>query len=160
MANYIHSTCGQSMVFRITEPKAHVKQAQADKVIKEIRIGGGAWVITADGQRIPRCVDTEVTDEDLELLEANPAFQNIKKRGFFVVNRDEHQVRNTDGTPNDMERKDYGCSQISDNEHAEGSDPRTQENVGLRATYGEKNVYGGKQPITVEESDYGPIRVG
>ena len=42
--HYIHSTCGQSMVFNITEPRKLGDSEQNTNVIGKISIGGGAWV--------------------------------------------------------------------------------------------------------------------
>lgn len=154
---YVHSTCGQPMVFTVTTDTKDIKTPAAARIVKEIRIGGGAWVISSRGDKIPKVVITEVTDEELELLERSPAFQNMKRRGFMTIHDVGFMEADSRDLPMDHEKKD-GTSQILDEDHAKGTDERIGHNA-TRATFGDGNQFGGKQPASVEESDYGPIRV-
>lgn len=142
------------MVFTINNPVDSKSAQQNVTVVKQITIGGGAYVIT-NMNRIPKVVITPVTDEELEMLMKNGAFVNMKARGFFTIQEDSSMTPDSQGNPMDHEIKD-NCSQISDEDHAKGADPRC-DHGGTRATYGEGNEFGGQQPIATAETSYGPI---
>lgn len=154
--HYIHSTCGQNMVFRIVESP---KRDSPDVNVKEkgrISIAGGAWVINKDS-RIPRVAITKVTDDELKILEDDPAFQRMKDRGFFTVHTVDHMEADSRDLPKDHAKKD-NTAQIEDEDHANGTDERC-DHSSTRATFGDGNQYGGKQPVVTENDDYGPIRL-
>lgn len=154
--HYIHSTCGQPMVFKITKP---VKRDSPDVNVEEvgrISIAGGAWVINKDS-RIPRVCITKVTDEELEILKKHPAFIRMMNRGFMSIHTVDHMEADSRGLPMDHQKKD-NTSQIEDEDHAKGTDERC-DHSSTRATFGEGNQFGGKQPAVVDFDDYGPIRL-
>lgn len=164
MAWYIHSTCGQSMVFKVFKPEAKgslatVSTVQKDKkgVPLEITIGGGAYVLIKETGRTKKCFQTEVTDEWLEILHSNDAYMRMKARGFFTERQENHTVLDSQGNPDDMEKKD-NTSQISDYDHAHGLDPRL-DHAGTRATTGLNNQIGGEQPNAANEGNYGQILI-
>lgn len=154
--NYIHSTCGQSMVFNITEPKNNGDQEQNTTVIGKIAIGGGAWVINKNS-RIPKVVITEVTDDELAALKNIKMFNDMCKNGYLSIHTVDHMEADSRGLPADHQKKDM-CSQIEDADHADGTDERINHGE-TRASYGEDNQFGGKQPIATKDSSFGEIRL-
>lgn len=153
---FVHSTCGQPMVFNINEEVGNSKVPQPVKILKSIRIAGGAYVITKDST-VPKIAITEVDDEELELLEKNPAFQNMKRKGFITIHDVGYMEADSKGNPLDHEKKD-NTSQILDEDHANGTDQRL-EHDGTFASWGEGNQFRGQQPIASQTSDYGPIHI-
>lgn len=154
--HYIHSTCGQSMVFNITEPRMLGDSEQNTNVIGKISIGGGAWVINKNS-RIPKVVITEVTDEELIALQGLRMFQDMCKKGYLSVHTVDHMEADSRDLPADHQKKD-NCSQIEDADHADGTDERISHGE-TRASYGEDNQFGGKQPIATKDSSFGEIRL-
>lgn len=85
--NYVYSTLTCDNAFAVYAPK---NDARALSVIKrKILIKGGHGVKNHRGIDTPRGVVTQVTDEELEILEANYSFQKQKKLGYLVVERRE-----------------------------------------------------------------------
>lgn len=161
---YIHSTCGQPQVFKFYKDRSSkdpstVNQPLLDKKGKpvEISIGGGAYVLSREAGKTRRVVITEVTEEELELLHSCDTYMRMKARGFFTERTVNHIEADTKGNPSDMQIKD-NTSQISDHDHANGTDERL-DHAGTRATAGEQNREGGEQPIGSLNSDFGPIRL-
>lgn len=162
---YIHSTCGQPQTFKIYKDRPSksaetVNQPALDKKGKpiEIALGGGAYVLDVNGNAVRKVVITEVTDEELELLHKCDTYIRMKERGFFTEHQTGHIVPDSKGNPDNMEIKD-GTSQISDHDHAQGTDERCNHGE-TRATGGPANQMGGEQPIGATTNDYGPIRLG
>jgi len=156
---YVHSTCGAPMVFKLTEiPRPNTPDPTV-RVLKEIRIGGGAGVIMLHGADIPKVVTTKITEEEKEILEHNDAFVRMANRGFLRIDQNPDPDRDRNDTPSDMEARD-NTSQIRDEDHANGTDERTDYigQYGTRATAGDQNIIGGKQPVNTQEDNYGPIR--
>lgn len=115
MANYIHSTASQPMIYPIYAGTGS-GQNQAQK-IKEIFINGTANVVDPRTLMTPTGAVTEVSDADLELLKKSAAFQRHCARGFMRV-MGERELNTKDMQPRD------NSSQILDDEFAEGRDPR------------------------------------
>lgn len=82
MSNYVYSTLSCDNLYNTYVPKSN--DNQFNEVIRSILIKGGAnvcnkYFVTNKG------VVTQVSDEDLALLEKNPCFLEHKKNGFIVV---------------------------------------------------------------------------
>lgn len=87
------------------------QKSQAATMLKTIRIKGGANVRNKYTLATPTGVVTEVSDEDLALLQKDPAFQNHVAKGFMkVMNTEKVDV-------SDMEKRDRSA-QLTDAEHA------------------------------------------
>ena len=164
MSTFIHSTCGQPQVFKFYQPRKPKDPSTVNIPLKdkngnevEIVIGGGAYVLAKVGGQTRKVVITEVSDDELALLHTSDAYMRMKSRGFFTERTANHIEKDEHGNPSDMQIKD-NTSQISDVDHANGTDPRV-DHAGTRATAGINNQEGGKQPIGSLESDYGPIRI-
>lgn len=139
MANYVHSTASQNMVYPIY---AEGKQNQA-QVLKKITIRGRANVADSATLITPRGAVTEVSDEDLALLKRSAAFQRHVAHGFMKV-LGESELNTTD-----MKKRD-GSAQIQDEEYAEGTDERLQGQAGLgdcRAACGRGDRIRGKKGV-------------
>lgn len=121
MANYVHSTASQNMVYPIY---AEGKQNQA-QVLKKITIRGRANVADSATLITPRGAVTEVSDEDLALLKRSAAFQRHVAHGFMKVLVGESELNTTD-----MKKRD-GSAQIQDEEYAAGTEERLQGQAGL-----------------------------
>lgn len=86
-------------------------RSQAATIIKTIRIKGGANVRNKYTLATPTGVVTEVSDEDLALLQKDPAFKIHVAKGFMkVMSTEKVDV-------SDMEKKDRSA-QLTDSEHA------------------------------------------
>ena len=152
----IHCTCGQSMEFAFTKvansgSKDITYVPMKDKTGKDlvIRLGGGAYVLNREMGRTKKVCITQVTDEELELLHTHPAYLRMKDRGFFVERGEDRPVIDQiSGNPQDMEKKD-NTSQISDEDHAKGTDPRL-DHAGTKAFAGMRNQEKGAEPIRAE----------
>ena len=163
---YIHSTCGQPMVFTFNEERKGKKKSdmfinipKKDRNGKDltIAIGGGAYVLNREAGRTRKVVITPVTDEELALLHTSTAYMNMKKRGFFTEHAVNHIEADASGNPMDMEIKD-NTSQISDHDHAHGKDERLSH-ASTRATAGINNTLGGEQPDSADWDSYGQIKI-
>lgn len=168
MSKYIMSTCGQPQVFTFNKPykkndPSMVAQPETwkagpnkDKPI-EIKIGGGAYVLDRSMGRTRKVTVTEITDDEYEMLKSNSSYQFMKSRGFFTEYDVPQVSYDTKGNPADMEKHD-NTSQLSDAEHADGSDDRCNH-ASTRATAGINNQNGGNQPASVSVDNYGPIHI-
>lgn len=150
--HYIHSTAGQTLEFVQTRPVSN--NDVTSTVIRSIRVAGGAWVLNNMG-RVPRVCITPVTDDELDFLVHNETFLAMKKRGFFSIHTVDRIEADSRDLPADHEKKD-NCSQILDEDHANGTDPRC-DHAATRAGTGENNEYHGKSPVGAESSNYGTI---
>lgn len=140
--HYIHSTASQPMVYP-------VYAGGTDKPIKvkEILINGAANVVDHFTLRTPTGAVTEVSDEDLELLKKNPAFQRHVARGFMKV------VGESELNTEDMQAKD-NSAQLLDADYAMGRDPRVYGSGSCQATCGHNNQIKGMKGIAfVSEAD-------
>ena len=162
MSTYVHCTCGQPMLFCFNEPSTNKNsfivspKKDKDGNAIEIRVGGGAYVLTREGGRIRKVVITEFSDEEIALLNTHPAYLAMKKRGFITERKADHpELDAASGNPTDMEKKD-NTSQILDKDHAMGLDERVSHG-GTRATGGIHNDVGGDQPLAANEGSYGHI---
>lgn len=159
---YIHSTCGQTQVFKFYKPRKPGSVATTNEPLigkdgkpVEIRIEGGAYVLNREMGRTKRISITEVTDEQLALLHSNEGYMRMKARGFFTEHNVGHIEADSKGNPLDMEKRD-NTAQISDEDHAKGTDPRL-EHASTRATTGINNQEGGLQPLSTQDGNYGDI---
>lgn len=87
------------------------------RVIKTLRIKGGANVMDKTTMTTPKGVMNEISDEDWAWLEKDPAFARHMERGFMEVEKSESSARSSskkkgkkkDGgaqlTPEDFEEK-------------------------------------------------------
>ena len=160
MSKWIYSTCGAPMTFKFYRPHGDGKQTigmlipltdpktGADLVVN---IAGGAYVISYSGGKASRVAVTEVTDEELTLLESHPSFQNMKKRGFFTVHDESRPVYDSKGIPLDMVKHD-DTAQIGDGDHSKGpSADHRLAHVGTRAATGQSDMFKGEKPIVDDE---------
>lgn len=161
---YIHSTCGQSMVFKAFKPRKEgdtstVSEPLVGKDGKpiEVVIEGGAYVLNRELGRTKRVCITKVTDEQLAYLHSNDGYLRMKARGFFTEHAVGQIEADSKGDPLDMQKKD-NTSQISDADHAKGTDPRL-DHAATRATAGIANQEGGMQPLSAQDDGYGPIHL-
>lgn len=139
MANFVHSTASQNMVYPIY---ADGRQNQA-QILKKITIRGKANVADVATLQTPTGAVTEVSDEDLALLKKSAAFQRHVMKGFMkVINASELDT-------SDMAKRD-GSAQLQDIEYADGSDPRptlTGQTGNCRAACGRGDRIKGKRGI-------------
>ena len=112
MANYVHSTASQNMVYPIYS-EGQQNQAQ---VLKKITIRGKANVADSATLMTPTGAVTEVSDEDLALLKKSPAFLRHVEKGFMKV------ISTSELDTNDMTKRD-GSAQLQDAEYADGTVP-------------------------------------
>ena len=143
MANYIHSTASQTMIYPIY---AEGKQNQA-KILKTIRIQGCANVANPTTLRTATGVVTEVSDEDLALLKRDPAFMRHVENGFMKIY--DSQSLNTEG----MQKRD-GSAQLQDVDYAEGKDPRVPLSGNCLAECGLGNRIKGKPGVNFVGEGY------
>lgn len=161
---FVHSTCGQPMTFKFyRERKKGDVSVNSEPLIDpktrkpvEIQIGGGAYVLNRESGKMRKVVITEVTEEELALLESHPAFKEMKARGFFTVRTVSHMEADAHGNPTDMEKRD-NTSQILDEDHAKGTDHRLESNE-TRAFTGEANQVKGLEPEG-DQLSYGQIQM-
>ena len=80
--NFIYSTLTSDMTYAV------YRQGENDlpEVDKKVYVKGGANLANKN-LITPKGVVTEVSDEDLALLEANELFQRHKKNGFIIVSQ-------------------------------------------------------------------------
>lgn len=81
MAQHVYTTSSTDLAYRkYSDPV----KGSLPRVLREITIRGGANV--ADKHFITPCgVGTEVTDDDVEFLRADPNFQRHEKAGFVMI---------------------------------------------------------------------------
>lgn len=139
--NYVHSTCAAPMVYPL------YSGGENPVKIKEIRIEGGANVVNPLSMKTPTGVVTEVSDEDLELLKKDPAFQRHVARGFMRVM--------TESEPNtkDMQKGD-NCRQLNDYEYSQGLEPRVPGSGKCQATCGEGDRIRGQKGVEFVTDNY------
>lgn len=164
MATYIHSTCGQTMVFPVYRVEKENSTATTSVQLKgtdgkpmQIKIEGGAYVLLPNAGKARKGAVTKVTDEELELLHANEGYMRMKARGFFTEHSVDHLELDASGNPMDMEKRD-NTAQISDKDHANGTDDRISH-AGTRAFTGENNQIAGQQPLAAQDGNYGLINM-
>jgi len=88
--SYITSTMSASVTYCVYAKTV----GGLTKVVKEITINGGANVINKHFVT-PEGVCTQVSDEDLELLQQNKTFQQHMKNGFLKIHK--HSGADTKG---------------------------------------------------------------
>lgn len=134
MANYITFTCSADMVFPVylnDGPKSMSATAR-----REIKILGKANVTDKYSLAVPTGMITEVSDEDLAILQANDGFRRMVEKGFLKVSSSNALDKNLSG----MTARD-GSSQILDADHAASSSTMAYYGRGDRATVsGQKPV--------------------
>lgn len=140
--NYIHSTASQTMSYP-------VYSGGTDRTIKvkDILIKGTANVTDPLTLRTPTGAVTEVSDEDLELLKKNDAFQRHVAKGFMRV------MNESELNTSDMQKKD-GSAQLLDSEYAMGTDPRAPASGKCQATCGEGDRIRGQKGIEFVTDNY------
>lgn len=143
MANYIHSTSSQPMIYPIY---AGGGQNRAQK-IKEILIKGKANVVDPRTLVTPTGVVTEVSDADLELLKKSAAFQRHVARGFMRVMH-EHELNTKD-----MQKQD-NSAQIRDVDYARGTDPRVPGSGQCVASCGDHDQIKGERGVGFVTDSY------
>ena len=121
MPNYVYSTATCSGAYVEYHPMSD--GASHAVVRKKVVINGGHGVAQQNGTMMgaiytPRGVVTQVSDEDLEFLERNPAFRRHVDRGFLVVDskkvdpeKKAANMAQADGsapiTPKDFEKSEH-----------------------------------------------------
>lgn len=85
--NYVYSTLTCDNEFAVYAPKNDPRALSVIK--KRILIKGGHGVKNHLGIDTPKGVVTQVSDEDLDILEKHYSFQKQVKAGFIVVDRKE-----------------------------------------------------------------------
>lgn len=98
--NYIYSTLTADNAYAIYENNPN---ADIPVIERKILIKGGANVADRKTLYTPKGVVTQVSDEDLALLEKDYSFQQHVKNGFIKVERHEAPVEKivADMTPKD-----------------------------------------------------------
>lgn len=129
MANYVHSTASQDMIYPIYAEGRH-NQA---KVVKEILIKGRANVTDPHTLVTPTGAVTAISDEDLALLKKSEAFQRHCLHGFMKVMQDKSELDTSD-----LQKRD-NSSQLQDFEYATGKDSRVPNSDMCQASCGENN---------------------
>jgi len=92
MPNYVYSTATCDGTYVDYGPADSNKNVGFSKAVKKVVIRGGHGVAQQTGLNrgaiyTPQGVMTQVSDEDLEFLENNKAFQRHKERGFIAVDK-------------------------------------------------------------------------
>ena len=84
-------------------------QAGNPRIVKKIRLNGGANVSDPVTRLMFPCKETLVSEEDLEALKTHPVFKRMEKRGFLKV------VKEKDKTEaDDMAKKDGSAQLVED----------------------------------------------
>lgn len=123
---YVYSTATCAGKYVKYAPDNAKTQGHA-KIIKSVTINGGHGVATK-ALVTPRGVVTEVTEEELEFLLADPAFQRHMKAGFMTYDR----------TKVDPEKR---AAEMAKGDNAA---PLTPEDFKEGSTTGESRIYKGK----------------
>lgn len=105
MLHKIISTTGQNCEFCFYEG-----EKTAPTISKKILVLGGAGVCPSGTIYTPNYRETEVSDEDLELLKTHPVFNRKVKAGFYKVVK-----ANEKANADDLEKKD-GSAQLTQDE--------------------------------------------
>ena len=162
MSWFVYSTCGQPQEFNVYEKRPKGDLSTVNKESKgrdgaplKIRLNGGAYVLGKRDGKVFKVLVTELTDEEMELLRQNDAYCRMRDRGFFTEHKARDMRADAHGNPQDMEKRD-DTAQISDADHAAGTDPRV-DHASSRATAGLNNQDGGDQPVGSLNGEYGPV---
>lgn len=82
MSNYVISTLSNDVLYNVYDNK----RKDINVVVKQILVKGGSNVINKKGFQVSSTgITTEVSDEDLKLLEENAVFKMHRERGFVKV---------------------------------------------------------------------------
>lgn len=86
---FVYCTASNDSIFAVYDK--HSEPGRARVIKKSVLVKGGANVATGKGELITKYgVRTEVSDEDLKLLESSVNFQKMKEAGFITVSH--HKV--------------------------------------------------------------------
>lgn len=114
-AKYVVTTSGSNSAYYCIYSKA-INGEQS--ILKSVHIAGGANVANVKSGEAVASKETIVSEEDLELLRANPAFARKEKRGFIIVTKRGEDVAN------DLNKKDKSAQkEESDFKEAGGATP-------------------------------------
>lgn len=108
---YVYSTATADICFNVFAPPPAKPDGRPNEILKRIVIKGGANIITRRLLDTPRGTVTSVTDEELEILEKDETFKNMRDRGFLKV----------DGRKVDIEKA------IKNLKEKDGSAPKTTQ---------------------------------
>lgn len=97
---YVYSTATCDSIFAVYQK---TEAGQAGVIKKQVLIKGGANVAKGRGLITKYGHRTEISEEDLQILEASPNFQQAVKNSFYKVSR--HKV-NAEGMAAEMEARD------------------------------------------------------
>ena len=114
---YVYSTLSNNQAYAIYPPEIDPKQITLP--IRTIKIAGGANVEGKKSLIAPKGVVTQVSKNDLEILQNHPMFQRHLKRNFIRVEDKESKVENI---VKSMEPKDKSA-QLTENDFKEGNKP-------------------------------------
>lgn len=99
-------------------------------VLRRVTIKGGANIAKGGIGNFftPNGVMTTITDEELEICEADPVFQTHKTNGFITVRASENKPEKV---YDDMAKKDVSAPRTPDDypDNAEGAKPSTVKEV-------------------------------
>lgn len=82
----IYSTLSNDQVFPLYTKNAKGKTVSAAKAKSAILIKGGANVANKHHQT-SKVIETQISDEDLKLIEGHPVFARMIERGFFSLKK-------------------------------------------------------------------------
>ena len=102
MSSFIYSTLSSNIYYPTYRVRANPNQATPNKVKSGVLLYGGANVANKNFVT-PEGVVTEVSDEQLEELMNNEAFNRHLKRGFFSIQKKEVKIEKA---VKDLKKKD------------------------------------------------------
>lgn len=114
---YVFSTMSTDVAYAVYGEKVN----DMPTIERQIVINGGANVATKN-LITPRGVMTSVSDEDMELLSADPVFQMHKQNGFIAV---EKKAADPEKVAAGMEARDQSA-QLETGDFEEGKEPKTK----------------------------------
>jgi rRNA maturation endonuclease Nob1 len=98
---YVYSTCSSDVAFPVEVESTGAGGANFIK--RKVLIKGGANIANKKTLVTPMGVATEISDEELSLLQKNETFQRRMKAGFFVV---DSKKTDAEKVAKDMKKKD------------------------------------------------------
>jgi hypothetical protein len=107
---YVYSTLSANVEYAVYEESKH---KEISVIHRTILIKGGANIIHISHPHTPVGIQTEVSDEDLELLEKDYHFKEHVKHGFIKVS---HADKAVEKAVKDMKAKDASAPLTPDDE--------------------------------------------
>ena len=107
---YVYSTLSSDQTYCQYPKKADPKGIP--QIIQKVNINGKANVTNKKTFVTPKGVVTEITDEQLKILEGIPAFRDHREAGFIVV--DTKKTEPAEVAKKDMSPKDLSSQLVED----------------------------------------------